>query len=154
MRATISCWFLQLCWGNESHPTSPDPGMSPVLLTHFWAPAIHCALVLCAPRLCPWFLSSWCPIPQHFSLSCPATLLLLLPSETQFSRTEASGNASRWDSFGGCPLYLLFSCPSASHTYPAEFIPLCVTLSPSLGAILAHFSQAERWDRCGRVCAL
>lgn len=42
---------------------------------------------------------------------------------------------------------------SLTHLSSRIYSPLCYLFS-SLGAILAHFSQGERWNRCGRVCGL
>lgn len=57
-------------------------------------------------------------VPVLLVRNSPALLFVMsshtptAAAETQLSRTEAAGNARRWDSFAGCSLYL-FSHPSA-----------------------------------------
>lgn len=88
-------------------------------------------------------------------------LLFVMSSHTPTAaafRGSVVKNRSIWKcQMGQCgrlpSLPSFLSSLSLTHLSSRIYFPLCYFFS-SLGAISAHFSQGERWNRCGRVCAL
>lgn len=50
-------------------------------------------------------------------------------------------------------LFTFSPIPQPNTPTQQNLFPFVLPFFPSLGAILADFSQAERWNRCVRVCA-